>query len=50
MLWLLSWKMGVAIAAAVVCIYYAVESANTAREAYQIWQTTRAVSSEKMDR
>jgi hypothetical protein len=47
---LLSWKMGLAIAAAVVAIYYAAESANAAREVYQIWHTTRAAGDQKTDR
>jgi hypothetical protein len=44
MRWLLPWKVGLAVVVAIVCLHYAVESAKTAREAYQTWQTTRTAS------
>jgi hypothetical protein len=42
--WWLPWKMGLAVVVAIMCLQYAIENAKTAREAYQMWQTTQAAS------
>jgi hypothetical protein len=44
MWWRLTWKMGLAVVVAIMCLQFAIENAKTARGAYQTWQTTRAAS------
>jgi hypothetical protein len=51
MWWLLCWRAGLTIVAAIVCANYAVQCVKEAREVYQVWQTTRALHHhKKLDR